>query len=142
MKHKPALYALIRLHAELGAELHANRTEGERIVTDMKHVEAVLRMLDPGFDVHTIAPRRRNRANQTFRRGECFRVALDVLRANQRPMTVRDLAAKVLATRDITNPTTYVRQSMEAALRSSLQNHEGKTVKRVQTAWPATWTLA
>jgi hypothetical protein len=47
MKHKPALYALERLHAELGGQIAQNKREAKRLAQAMVHVEAVLKMLEP-----------------------------------------------------------------------------------------------
>jgi hypothetical protein len=46
----------------------------------MKHVEAVIRMFEPGYDVRRIAVRRRNRTKACSKRGTLFRAALDALR--------------------------------------------------------------
>ena len=69
MKHKRAIFALLRLYAEIGGKLLDNRTQAERLAQDMKHVEAVIRMFEPGFDVTKIAARRRYSVNPIFRRG-------------------------------------------------------------------------
>jgi hypothetical protein len=53
----------------------------------MKHVEAVIRMFDPGYDVRRIAVRRRYRSNGLFKRGTLFRAAMDALRKAPEPMT-------------------------------------------------------
>jgi len=59
MKHRPALYALERLHAELGGKITDNKREAKRLAQAMIHVEAVLKMLEPGYDVR---PHRRSAA--------------------------------------------------------------------------------
>jgi hypothetical protein len=45
----PAMYALERLHAELGGQLLQNKKEAKWLAQCMKHVEAVLKMLQPGL---------------------------------------------------------------------------------------------
>ena len=77
---KQTVHTLVQLHSELGGKLNANRKEAERIAADMRHVKAVIQMLEPGFDVTGIAARRRYRTNQHFKRGTIFNRALDVLR--------------------------------------------------------------
>lgn len=141
MKHKPAMYALLRLHANLGGKILDNRKQAVSLRADMRHVEAVLRMLEPGFDVTKIAARRRYKVNPSFRRGECFRCALDVLRAAGRPLTVTEIAKDIFAGRGISNAATHAKHTMEAAVRASLGNHEGKTVKRVGEGIPSRWAI-
>jgi hypothetical protein len=46
----PALSSLIKLHAYLGGEIFKNKKLAEKLADDMRHVEAVIRMLNPGFD--------------------------------------------------------------------------------------------
>ncbi|MDX8483403.1 hypothetical protein RFN28_33935, partial [Mesorhizobium sp. VK24D] len=50
MEHKPALYVPTKLHAEIGRKLQANQVQREKPIDDMKHVEAVLHMLEPDFN--------------------------------------------------------------------------------------------
>ena len=53
----------------------------------MKHVEAVLKLIDPSFNLRPIAIRRR-KPNPYFKRGTIFRYALDALREGGKPLTV------------------------------------------------------
>lgn len=46
----------------------------------MNHVEAVVKVLQPGFNVARIAAKRRNKSNPWFKRGTLFRSAVDVMR--------------------------------------------------------------
>ena len=52
-----AKFTLERLHAELGGKILENKKQAARLVADMKHVEAVLKMLDPDYDVRPIGIR-------------------------------------------------------------------------------------
>ncbi len=56
---KRAKFTLERLHAELGGKIQENKTEGVKLAEAMRHVEAVLKILDPEYDVRPIAVRRR-----------------------------------------------------------------------------------
>jgi hypothetical protein len=77
---KQAVYTLGLLHAELAGKLLANKREAIRLRTAMMQVEAVVKMLQPGFNVASIAAKRRNKSNPWFKRGTLFRSAVDVLR--------------------------------------------------------------
>jgi hypothetical protein len=66
----------------------------------MKHVEAVLKMIEPGYDVRPIAVRRR-KPNPWFKRGTVFRCALDALRAAGQPLTIREIALAMLAAKGV-----------------------------------------
>jgi hypothetical protein len=56
----PAVDYLVRLHADIGGKILQNRKVMERLKDDMKHVEAVIRMFDPSYDVAAIVGRRRS----------------------------------------------------------------------------------
>ena len=94
---KQAVYTLGLLHAELAGKLLANKREVIRLRTAMMQVEAVVKMLDPGFNVCGIAAKRRNKSKPWFKRGTLFRSAVDVMRRAGTPMTAREIADALIA---------------------------------------------
>jgi hypothetical protein len=74
---KQAVYTLGLLHAELAGRLLANEREAIRLRTAMMQVEAVVKMLQPDFNVCGIAAKRRNKSNPWFKRATLFRSAVD-----------------------------------------------------------------
>ena len=97
-----AIHTLNQLHAELAGKLLDNKAEAKRIAAHMKQVEAVMKLLQPGYSVRSIAVRRR-KPNPWFKRGTLFRHVLDVMREAAGPMTAREIADAVLAARGIVN---------------------------------------
>lgn len=67
-KH-PAVNYLVRLHADIGGRIKVNRQEAEHLASDMKAVEAVIRMFDPAYNVAAIVQRRRTRLPLRFHVG-------------------------------------------------------------------------
>src|SRR5208282_2968616 len=95
----------------------------------MIHVEAVIRLFDPTYNVRGIAARRRYKGNAWFKRGTILRNALDTLRKAHGPLTAREITERMLAARGAqANPKAM--RSLIASVQTSLQNHEGKTVAR------------
>jgi hypothetical protein len=94
---KQAVYTLGLLHAEFAGKLLANKREAIRLRTAMMQVEAVVKMLQPDFNVCGIAAKRRNKSNPWFKRGTPFRSAVDVLRRAEAPMTAREIADALVA---------------------------------------------
>lgn len=43
----PAVYALLKLHAELGGKISDNKRQAAKLRADMKHVEAVIHLRAP-----------------------------------------------------------------------------------------------
>jgi hypothetical protein len=140
MKHKPAMYALERLHAELGGQILQNKQEAPRLAKCMKHVEAVLKMLQPGYSVRAIAVRRR-KANPWFRRGTIYRHALDVLRAAQGPLTAREIAEAMPAKQGATGVSGKRVIDLGGSVLSSLRKHKDRGVVVVGEGVPARWKL-
>jgi hypothetical protein len=92
------MHTLRQLHSELAGKLIDNKSESRRITRAMMQVEAVMKLLQPGYDVRPIAVRRR-KPNPWFKRGTMFRYTLDALRQGNRPMTAREVAEAMLAAR-------------------------------------------
>jgi hypothetical protein len=53
------MQTLERLHSELGGQILENKTEALRLAESMRHVEAVIKMLDPTYNLRRIAVKRR-----------------------------------------------------------------------------------
>jgi hypothetical protein len=95
----------VHLHADLGGKLLACQAQASRLASDMRHVEAVIRMFDPAYDVRRIAVKRRQKKNPWFKRGHMFRAAIDVLREAGGRLETRELAVRLLAGQGVAEPT-------------------------------------
>ena len=139
--NNPAVSALVKLHAYLGGQILENKKQAERLADDMRHVEAVIRMINPAYDVRRIAVKRRRRGNAWFKRGTLFRAAVDVLRNAERPLTAREITERILAARSVTDATPKEIRDLVGGIQSSLRNHDGTTVESVGEGMPARWRL-
>jgi hypothetical protein len=135
---KQAVYTLGLLHAELAGKLLANKREAIRLRTAMMQVEAVVKMLEPGFNVASIAAKRRNKSNPWFKRGTLFRSAVDAMRRAGAPMTAREIADALIAGKA---PEANRKQSkdLQAAILAALRKRDGAMV--VGVGAPARWRL-
>jgi hypothetical protein len=138
----PAVAYLVRLHADLGGQMKTNKAEAARLAEAMRHVEAVIKLYDPNFNVRGISVRRRVQGNPWFKRGTMFRHALDAMRQAAKPLTVREITDAVMLAQQIADATRIQRAGLEAAIRSCLENNVGKTVKREGDGVPKRWRLA
>jgi hypothetical protein len=100
---RPAIQTLERLHAELGGKILENKQEHANLAEQMRHVEAVIKMLDPGYSLRAISVKRRQ-PNPWFKRGTVYRRAVDVLRTAAEPLTAREIAERVLAAAKVDKP--------------------------------------
>jgi hypothetical protein len=136
---RPAINTLERLHMELGGQILENRQRYEELSGQMRHVEAVIKMLDPTYNLGRIAVKRRQ-PNKWFKRGTLYRRAVDVLRTATGPMTTAEIAEAILRAEGIEAAKADV-QSIALAVQHGLKNHEGKGVEIVGEARPAKWRL-
>ena len=104
----------------------------------MMQVEAVVKMLQPGFNVASIAAKRRNKSNPWFKRGTLFRSAVDVMRRAGSPMTAREIAETLIAGKA---PEASRKQSkdLQAAILAARRKRDGAMV--VGVGAPARWSL-
>lgn len=137
---KQAMHTLRQLHAELAGKLIDNKKERGRLVASMRHVEAVLKLLQPGYDVRPIAVRRR-KPNKWFKRGTLLRHALDVLRAAEGPLTAREVTIRMLAAKGVANQSAKAVRDLIGSVKASLQNHEGRGVA-AGYGDPMRWTVS
>lgn len=137
----PVLSALFRLHADLGGQILANKKQAARLAADMLHVEAVIKMYAPDFNVSRIAPKRRNRGNPWFKKGTLFRCALDALREAGKPLTVSELVNVMLAAKRVSDAPADMVRKLWGGVQSNLRNHEGKSVVAIGEGSPKRWAL-
>jgi len=124
---------------ELGGQILENRQRYDELSHQIRHVEAVIKMLDPSYNLARITVKRRQ-PNKWFKRGTLYRRAVDVLRTATGPMTTAEIGAAVLTAEGI-EATTADAQAVALGIQHSLKNHEGKGVERVDGYSPARWRL-
>lgn len=131
-----AKFTLEKLHAELAGKMLDNKAEAGRLRQSMIHVEAVLKLIDPGYDCRPIAVRRR-KPNPWFKRGTVWRSALDVLREAERPLTASEITARMLAAKGVQGPAPQPTRDLEGAVRAALKAHAGTSVtcNGIPTKW-------
>jgi len=83
--------------SELAGNMLSNQREAKRLRTAVLQVDAVIKMLDPAFNLRIIAPKRRNTGNPWFKRGTLCRSALDVLRTAREPLSSMQIVNALLA---------------------------------------------
>jgi len=139
---RPAIQTLERLHAKLGGKILENKQEHANQAEQMWHVEAVMKMLDPGYSLRAISVKRR-KPNRWFKRGTIYRRAVDVLRKATEPLTAREVADRVLAAANIESPDKDALADLTESILSRLRNHVGKKgIERTNEVNSARWAIA
>jgi hypothetical protein len=130
------IHALERLHMELGGQILETRQRAQELSEQMRHVEAVIKMLDPTYNLARIAVKRRT-ANRWSSVAPLYRRALDVLRTAEQPMMAMDVAWKVFEAAYVKDADNGGAKTVALGIQHSLKNHVGKGVERVSEASPA-----
>jgi hypothetical protein len=117
----PAVDYLVRLHADLGGRIQANRDEAKRLADAMRHVEAVIKLFNPAFNTRRIAARRRHKVNAWFKRGTMGRAILDVLKATADPLTTRAIAQRLLIAKGHAEPDPADVRDLESGVRAAIR---------------------
>jgi hypothetical protein len=125
----------VRLHAELGGQILENKKEAKRLAESMKHIEAVMKMLQPGYRVQGISVRRRLH-NPWFKRGTLFRHAIDVLRTAEKPLTTNEIVSRMIAAKGIEKAARGDVRTIFGGVHISLKNNAGKVVTKHDERFP------
>lgn len=136
----PAVDYLVRLHADLGGQVKANKQEAIRLAAALRHVEAVIKLFNPEYNMRAIAARRRHKVNTWFKRGTMGRAVLEMMRDQPEPLTLKQMAAKLLQARGHADPDPQdvkdLEQGIRTLMRASLAKH-----MIADNSKPARWRL-
>jgi hypothetical protein len=139
MRHKLATYALLRLHAELSGKVLKKRREAKRLRRDIERVQAVIRMLEPGINIRSVAIEKRQ-PNPWFKHGTLFRLAREVMRSTGRPLSSREITLALLAQRGVTDASREAVNDLVCSVERSLVYHRGRSVEAVGSR-PVHWAI-
>ena len=107
---------------------------------DLVHVDATMRLFDPGVAAD-IEPHQKPRVhNAWFRQGECLRLIYDVVRDAPRPMATREITEQVMAAKGIATDDDRTRELIQKTVLGSL-NRTPATIQRIETAGVVTWRV-
>lgn len=93
---------------ELAAQAEHHRRELARLAQELGHLEATIRLFDPGYQVGGLHRRGRAPRQQWFRAGECQRFVLETLRDASQPLSDGALSQAVAARKGLNDPAVLV----------------------------------
>jgi hypothetical protein len=134
MSHSPLMYGLIKLHSRLEGDL-------QQQTKNLEHVRAVIKIVDPDFDVSSIKPKRTNKISPFFKRGEVFLLALDVLREATEPMRPMEIAIALLAKKGFTKPSAADRRNAWNAIKNTMDRYNGNVITSIGRRHARRWSI-
>ncbi len=136
-----ATFTLLQLHAELGGKIIDNKNDAKRLAESMRHVEAVLKMLDPSFSARGISVRRR-KPNRHFKRGTIFRAVLEILKVADEPVATSEIVRRLFVAKGVTDPSPDDTRVLYGGVQASLRNHRGGSILAHTDGRAVRWSLA
>lgn len=98
MAETHVMFALVDKRARLDGEIKMRRYQIMRLEIQLAHIDAVIKMFRPSYDINKIATKRSFGKNLAgVPRGAGGRHALSVLREAGKPLTANEIAALVIA---------------------------------------------
>lgn len=124
-----ALSGLIAKRAEIAGQIAATREELRKLIVALDHIDAAIRLFDPGYDVESIRDKPVHPA-QIARRGDSIRLLLDLLREATEPLSTKQLALQVMAHRGLNAQDDALVLTMTRRVGASLRGYKDKGVVR------------
>ena len=132
--------ALRNKRAELAGTLRQLEQQLVQQRANLAHLDATMRLFDPGIRPKDIRPRQQRVRNAWFRPGECLRLIYDELREATQPVTTRELAERIMRVKAMPVADNNRRELVQKTLLASL-NRAKETIARVEIAGVVSWRL-
>ena len=134
--------ALVDKRARVDGEIKARRYQITRLEMELAHIDAVIRMFSPSYDISKIATKRSFSKNPAgVPRGSGSRHALSVLREAGEPLTANDIAGRVLVKLGKVD-TSEARQVLSATIVSTFSRRKDRAVRYDASTHPGRWSLS
>jgi len=117
-----ALSGLIAKRAEVAGQIADARETLRKLIVDLDHVDAAIRLFDPDYDIASIRDKPVHPA-QIARRGDSIRLILDLLREATEPMTTKQIALQVMAHRGLNTMDDALVLTMTRRVGASLRSY-------------------
>lgn len=92
---------LAKKRAEVAGEIERTHELLGKLVKDLAHIDATLRIVAPELAVEAIKPKVFRPPADWSKRGEMTRVVLSILRTARAPMTTREIAERMVVERGL-----------------------------------------
>jgi len=134
--------ALVDKRARIDGEIHMRRFQIMRLEIELAHLDAVIKMFQPNYDIGKIATKRTIERSKTgTARGSGTREALKVLREATEPLTTKEIARRILKGRG--EPLCdVVSDALAKNIHGSLSRREDGAVTLDASVYPAMWQVA
>ncbi|MES2057071.1 MAG: hypothetical protein V4564_14140 [Pseudomonadota bacterium] len=92
---------LVAKRAALAGEIERTQDALAKLVQDLAHIDATLRIVAPDMAVEAIKPKAFRPPADWSKRGQMTRMVLDILRTARQPMTTREIGERMIVERGL-----------------------------------------
>jgi len=92
---------LVKRRAKLAGEMKAAQASLAQMARDLETLDNAIKLVAPDLDIPAIAPKMVKPPEDWSKRGEMSRQVFAVLRASERPLTSREIAAAMIIQRGL-----------------------------------------
>ena len=92
---------LVKKRATVAGEMRACQDKLASLAKDLETLDAALRLVAPDLDIPAIAPKMVKPPDDWSKRGEMSRQVFAILRASQKSLTSREIAAQMIVNRGL-----------------------------------------
>lgn len=131
---------LAKARAELAGEIDRTHERLRKLVADLEHVDATLRIVAPDLAVEAIKPKVFRPPADWSKRGEMTRLVMSILRTARQPMTTREIAERMVVERGIP-ATTQALNSMTRRVACALRRQRELNRARSTEGEAGFWQL-
>ncbi len=136
------LSGLVEKRAELAGEIRTAEAQLEQLRSDILHVDATIRLIDPNYHTDAIVPKKRRQRREWFGNGELLRMVLETLRKAPEPLTSREVAVALMERKGFdTNDAATVR-IVERRVDATVRRREGLVERVVYGPRSVGWRVA
>jgi hypothetical protein len=133
------LFGLFRKYQSLLGSLKASEAVTARIKGELVILETTIRMFDVNADIKALAPVRRQ-SGPRIPKGQCSRMALDVLRKANEPMTTREIVQRIMEAKGIPASDYKTARAFSSTVHNSLDRYPDSRVRRLPGS-PCRWEV-
>ena len=92
---------LVKRRAALAGEMKAAQARMAQMARDLETLDNAIKLVAPDLDIPAIAPKMVKPPEDWSKRGEMSRQVFGILRASQKPLTSREIAAEMIVQRGL-----------------------------------------
>lgn len=88
---------LVAMRSEIAGLLDHHQKEVQRLVSDLVHLDATIKLFSPDFNLNEIKRKQYRQYSRLFKQGDCYRLCLDALRNAAGPISTAAITDEIMA---------------------------------------------